>query len=308
MQADKMISLGNLVAGAAHEINNPTNAIMVNTPVLEDIWKNIKPIADRYYEKNKNFEIGRIPYADIPASIADLFFGITDSAMRIKTIVDDLKNYARPTHVELSRDINVNDVVKQSITLLNNMIVKSTVNFSVEYGQDIPLIKGNPQQLEQVFINLIQNACQSLENNQQAIHVFTGYDPSIKRVIIGVKDEGPGIPLENLKFIMDPFFTTRRNSGGTGLGLSVSSGIIQGHHGELNVESTVGKGSIFTVFLPADKIEVRQGTGDRRKRTGDRRQGKDRRQKTEDRRPRTGDRRQKEGKKGGRVEIEKMKK
>lgn len=80
---------------------------MVNTPVLEDMWKNLKPIADQYYEKNENFQIGRIPYADIPESIADLFSGITDSAKRIKTIVDDLKNYARPTLVELSRDINV---------------------------------------------------------------------------------------------------------------------------------------------------------------------------------------------------------
>lgn len=270
MQADKMISLGNLVAGVAHEINNPTNAIMVNTPVLEDIWKNIKPIVDGYHEENKNFEIGRIPYADISTSIADLFSGITDSARRIKTIVDDLKDFARPNHVELSRNVNVNDVVKQSITLLNNMIVKSTINFSVAYGHDIPLIKGNPQQLEQVFINLIQNACQALENNQQAIHVFTAYDPSVKRVIIGVKDEGPGIPSENLKFIMDPFFTTRRNTGGTGLGLSVSSGIIQGHHGELNVESTVGKGTTFTVLLHTNKIEVAQSTGDRRKRTDDR--------------------------------------
>jgi PAS domain S-box-containing protein len=278
MQADKMISLGNLVAGVAHEINNPTNAIMVNTPVLEDIWMKLKPIADQYYEQNENFEIGRIPYADIPGSMADLFSGITDSAKRIKTIVDDLKNFARPTHVELSRDINVNDVVKQSITLLHNMIVKSTVNFSVEYGRDLPLIKGNPQQLEQVFINLIQNACQALENNRQAIHVFTGYDLSINRVIIGVKDQGPGIPPENLKFIMDPFFTTKRNNGGTGLGLSVSSGIIQGHHGELNVESTLGKGAAFTVLLPAARIEGKQMTVDRRQNV------KDRRQRTEDRR------------------------
>jgi PAS domain S-box-containing protein len=277
MQADKMISLGNLVAGVAHEINNPTNAIMVNTPVLEDMWKNLKPIADQYYEKNEQFQIGGIPYAEIPGSIADLFSGITDSAKRIKTIVDDLKNFASPTHVELSRDININDVVKQSITLLHNMIVKSTVNFSVEYGRDVPLIKGNPQQLEQVFINLIQNACQALENNQQAIHVFTCYDPSITRVIIGVKDQGPGIPTETLKFIMDPFFTTRRKNGGTGLGLSVSSGIIQGHHGELNVESTVGKGSTFMVLLPADGIEGKQLTKDRRQRTADRRR------KTEDR-------------------------
>lgn len=287
MQADKMISLGNLVAGVAHEINNPTNAIIVNTPVLEDMWNNLIPIADQYYEKNKNFQIGRIPYADIPGSIADLFSGITDSAKRIKTIVEDLKNFARPTLVELPRDINVNDAVKQAITLLNNMIVKSTENFSVEYGRDLPLIKGNPQQLEQVFINLIQNACQALENNQQAIHVFTGYDAYINRVIVGVKDQGPGIPPENLKFIKDPFFTTKRSSGGTGLGLSVSSGIIQGHHGELTVESTLGKGSIFTVLLPPDKIKEKQRTGDKRQRIGDRRQRtEDRRQRTEDRRRR----------------------
>jgi nitrogen-specific signal transduction histidine kinase len=83
---------------------------------------------------------------------------------------------------------------------------------------------------------------------------------------------------------MDPFFTTRRNSGGTGLGLSVSSGIIQGHHGEINVESTVGKGTTFTVLLPADMIDIRQKTEDRRQRTEDRRQGADRRQRTDDRR------------------------
>ncbi|UCH92507.1 MAG: GAF domain-containing protein [Candidatus Aminicenantes bacterium] len=256
MQADKMISLGNLVAGVAHEINNPTNAIIVNTPVLMDIWKKLKPLVDQYYEESGNFEVGGIPYSEISESVSDLFSGITASAKRIKTLVEDLKDFARPNLVEMTRGLDINQVVKQSIALLHNMIVKATGNFSVEYGDDIPFITGNPQQLEQVFINLIQNACQALETNQQAIHVFTAYDTSVKRVLIGVKDEGPGIPAENLKFIQDPFFTTKRSSGGTGLGLSVSARIIKEHNGELEVESIVGKGSTFTVLLPPQEIEA----------------------------------------------------
>jgi two-component system NtrC family sensor kinase len=251
MQADKMISLGNLVAGVAHEINNPSNVIMVNTPVLMDIWKTLQPIVDGYYEKNGDFVVGGIPYSEIPGSAADLFAGITESAKRIKTIVEDLKNFARPGMVEMAGEVDINRVLQQSITLLHNMIVNATANFSVEYGRDLPLVMGNAQQLEQVFINLIQNACQALENHQQAIRVCTTCAPSRSTVSIVVEDRGPGIPAGNLKFIMDPFFTTRRDSGGTVLGLSVSSRILQDHNGKLKVESTVGKGSTFTVLLPA---------------------------------------------------------
>ncbi len=277
MQADKMISLGNLVAGVAHEINNPTNAIMVNTPVLKDIWNKIKPIADRYYKRNRDFNVGGIPYSEIPESMSDLLSGITESAQRIKTIVEDLKNFANPNPAapgEMSRDTDVNEVVKQSVTLLHSMIAKATGKFSVDYGREIPLIKGNPRQLEQVFINLIRNACQALETHRQAIHVYTAYDPSVNRVIIGVKDEGPGIPPENLKFIMDPFFTTKRNNGGTGLGLSVSSRIVQDHHGEIEVESTLGKGSLFTVLLPVEAEGHREPIALNRPGPGTRTEGK----------------------------------
>ena len=253
MQADKMISLGNLVAGVAHEINNPSNAIMVNTPVLMDIWETLKPVVDQYYESVGDFEVGGIPYSEIPASVSDLFAGITESVKRIKTIVEDLKDFARPGFVEMPGEVDINRVLQQSVALLHNMIVKATANFSVEYGRDLPLVMGNAQQLEQVFINLIQNACQALENNRQAIRVFTTCDRSLNTVSMVVEDHGPGIPAKNLKFIMDPFFTTRRDCGGTGLGLSVSSRILQDHKGELKVESTPGKGSTFTVLLPAEE-------------------------------------------------------
>jgi CheY-like chemotaxis protein len=127
----------------------------------------------------------------------------------------------------------------------------------VEFGDNLPLINGNVQRLEQVIINLIQNACQALTNNGQSISVKSSYHKKKNGIIIEVKDEGMGIPPDAIPRIMEPFFSTKQGNGGTGLGLSVCSDIIKELRGKIDVESREGEGSVFTVFLPMMTKEKR---------------------------------------------------
>jgi polar amino acid transport system substrate-binding protein len=125
----------------------------------------------------------------------------------------------------------------------------------------IPAIQGNNQQIEQVLINLVSNACQALENKGQGVTVSTLYDDAADQVSVIIKDEGRGIPPENLQHIMDPFFTTKRDEGGTGLGLSISYNIIKDHGGTLQITSGPEPGATAVIRLPA-KSKSRKTTGE----------------------------------------------
>ena len=248
MQADKMISLGTLVSGVAHEINNPNNAIMFNSPLLKDMFDELVQHISEQCRCSEDIQIGGMPFFEMKQTANNLFDGMIRSSERIKNIVSDLKNFARPDYFGLNQQVNVNEVLKSSITLLNNMIRKSTRNFSVIYGENLPKVKGNFQRLEQVVINLLQNACQAIENKEKTIRVESIFEENAVHIL--VKDEGVGIPMNQLKFLTDPFFTTKRDKGGTGLGLSITARIIKDHGGTLDIQSKPGKGSTFRVILP----------------------------------------------------------
>jgi signal transduction histidine kinase len=146
--------------------------------------------------------------------------------------------------------VDVNAVLKSAVALLSNMIMKSTNHFSIQYGSPLPQLKGNFQRLEQVIINLIQNACQALPDNQKAIFVATFYDEKRHGIVVDVEDEGTGIPSEILSHIVEPFYTTKASSGGLGLGLSISSRIVKEHGGTLTFTSEPGKGTKAEIVLP----------------------------------------------------------
>ena len=141
--------------------------------------------------------------------------------MRIKRITNSLTDFAKKDTGQLNHDVDINLVVENAILLTGNTIKKSTDRFSVNYNKQLPSIKSNPQQLEQVVINLITNACQSLNDKNKAISVDIGMNYDKNSIYILVQDEGIGIDNDNLKNIFNPFFTTKRDSGGTGLGLYV---------------------------------------------------------------------------------------
>jgi PAS domain S-box-containing protein len=250
MQAGKMVAMGTLVSSVAHEINNPNNFIMLNAPLLKETWERVLPILDEYYEEKGSFVIGGMRYPEMRERIPRLLSGITDGSKRIQQIVEDLRDFVRRDASDMSQPVDLNAVLRSAISLLSNMINKSTSRFSVRYAEKLPVLKGNSHRLEQVIINLIQNACQSLLDVRGAISLSTAYDEKTSCIVVKVQDEGVGIPPDVLPRIADPFFTTKSGSGGIGLGLSISSRIIKEHGGTLVFASEPGKGTTAKIILP----------------------------------------------------------
>jgi PAS domain S-box-containing protein len=249
-QASKMVALGTLVSSMAHEINNPNNFIMLNTPILLEAWENARPILEEYYEKNGDFLLGGMTYSQMRENIPVLLSGVLDGSTRIKQIVDDLKHFVRQDSPDLTQSVDINAVLKSALSLVSNLIAKSTNHFSIDYGEKIPSLAGNFQRLEQVVINLIQNACQALPDPHRRISVSTSYREATGNVLITIRDEGIGIPPESVPHVTDPFFTTKQGFGGVGLGLSISSRIVEEHGGKMTFTSEPGKGTTVEVFLP----------------------------------------------------------
>ena len=261
MQAGKMVALGTLVSSVGHEINNPNNFIMLNAPLLKEPWHHILPILDEYYEKDRDFTIGSIRYTEMRDRIPRLLSGISDGSKRINEIVEDLRSFLRRDASDMNQSVDVNAILRSALSLLSNMITRSTKHFSVTYGEKLPVLKGNFHRLEQVIINLIQNACQALPDIRRGISLSTAYDEKTSCIVVKVQDEGVGIAPEVLPHIADPFFTTKSNSGGIGLGLSISSRIVKEHGGTLAFNSEPGKGTIAEITLPVHQANYHLSGG-----------------------------------------------
>lgn len=250
IQADKMISLGLLVSGVAHEINNPNSIAMLNTSMLSRSWDSILPILEQYYEENGDFLLAGIEYSEMREQVPRLFIELEESTRRIKSIVQDLKDYARKDTTRHMDPIDLNGAARTALRLTHNKLKKCTRNFQAEFAAQLPNIRGNSQRLEQVIINLLQNSCEALTSPTQAIRLATLYNQADQTVQITVQDEGSGIPTDIIHQITDPFFTTKRALGGTGLGLSVSAGIVKEHRGTLHFTSKPGQGTTAKITFP----------------------------------------------------------
>ncbi|WCN12662.1 transporter substrate-binding domain-containing protein [Marinomonas mediterranea] len=254
IQADKMTSLGVLVSGVAHEINNPTGLLLLNLPILKDAWHDILPLLDDIYAQDPSFSVAGLPYPRLKQELPFLLEEMQQSSERIRNIVNDLKDFARAQPDEIVHEVDLNELIKAAIRLVEKSIQKSTDQFSIHLDQRSPKIMANPQRIEQVIINLIINACDALqgsENSEKQLAISSNLSLDQKSVYLTVRDTGNGISSENLPRLTDPFFTTKRELGGTGLGLSVSAGIIKAHKGRLTFESELEKGTTVTAILPA---------------------------------------------------------
>jgi PAS domain S-box-containing protein len=250
-QADKMISLGLLVSGVAHEINNPNSIALLNVPILARSWESVKPILDDFYEENGDFSIAGIEYSTMRNQIPRICMELDESAVRIKQIVVELKDYARQETSGQMEEVKINDVVKSAVRLTSNTIQKRTRRFVTHYAKEELMVQGNKQRLSQVVINLIQNSLEALEDSEKSLSISTRYNETVDGVEIAISDEGTGIAPEDLQQVTDPFFTTKRTMGGTGLGLSVSAGIVKEHNGLMNFSSEIGVGTQVVIVFPA---------------------------------------------------------
>jgi len=195
--------------------------------------------------------VAGLQYSEMCEQIPRLFLELEESARRIKNIVHDLKDYARQDTTRHMEPVDLNEIAKAAVRLNHNKIKNATRNFSTDLAPNLPPIRGNRQRLEQVLINLIQNSCEALASQDAAISLASRYDANSDEVEVLVHDQGTGIAEEIINRITDPFFTTKRSYGGTGLGLSVSAGIIKEHQGRLRFSSSPEAGTTATISFPA---------------------------------------------------------
>ncbi|NMB81477.1 MAG: GHKL domain-containing protein [Ignavibacteria bacterium] len=224
--AEKLASIGQLAAGVAHEINNPLGSIMLYANILK-----------RKIDKCDND----------PQSKEDLNL-IIEEANRCKNIVANLLNFARQGKLRITT-VNINELLNNVIKLLMVNPEFHEIEFSINSQVDSIEIEADADQLKQVFINILTNGCEALENS---ITKKIQIDIKTKEnsLIVEVSDTGCGIPQDNLNKLFTPFFTTKKMGKGTGLGLAITYGIVKMHKGEIKVNSTLNKGSIFTITLP----------------------------------------------------------
>ncbi|MGQ9632422.1 MAG: sensor histidine kinase [bacterium] len=227
-QAEKLASIGELASGVAHEINNPLASILMNTQM---VYRKVSRGMDDSDRERCLRQLERIE----------------ESSERCRRIVANLLDYARQTEPE-TKPIDINGAIESILPLIEYQFSIQGTEIIREYDSSLPPVMGDVSQLKQVFMNIITNANQAMPDGG---HLWIRTRTENNQVMIEFEDTGCGIPEENLTKIFDPFFTTKGVGKGTGLGLSVSYGIIQRHHGRIEVESEVGKGSKFTVVLPA---------------------------------------------------------
>jgi signal transduction histidine kinase len=274
VQAEKMSSLGQLVAGISHEINTPLLYLANNATLLRervDLMKEFvaacsatfdikaEQFKDRAEYQTKFVESLRalklmLRNQEIEASLeeaSDLVRDSIEGLGDLTQMAQSLKDFSRLDRAPVA-SFDVNAGIDKTLVIARN-IIKHKAEVHKFYG-DIPEIECSPSKINQVFLNLLTNAAQAIDQRGEIVITTKTRGPD--HVAIAISDTGCGIPEENLSKIRDPFFTTKEVGTGTGLGLSIVDEIIRSHGGELLVESKVGKGSTFTVVLPVKQAQV----------------------------------------------------
>jgi PAS domain S-box-containing protein len=253
IQTNKMTSLGLLVASVAHEINNPNTYISTNAEILARAWQDAFRILQDYRQEHDEFRLGGLPAGEMADLAPRLFNGIIDGSRRITEIINNMRDFVKTEKNNSHGLIEINKMLQAAASILWHHIHKYTDNFRLELPDSLPLARGSGQQIEQVVINLIMNALQALPDRTHSVIVRAASDRTSGALIISVQDEGKGMSREVLGRLAEPFFTTKINEGGTGLGLFISSSIIKEHGGTLEFESELGKGTQATICLPVAK-------------------------------------------------------
>ena len=225
LKTQRLAAVGQLAAGAAHEINNPLAIISARAQLLE--------MRETDASKKKGLR------------------QMVEQIERISAILGSLMDFARPAAPRMEL-MNPRDVADRVLGLMEGSLGNQGVAVKRDYEPSVPDIKADCRQVEQVLLNLMLNAQHSMEGRPGTLTVGLVYKPEIDSVVYTCADTGQGIPEENLEKIFDPFFTTKGEGKGTGLGLSTAYGIVQAHKGRISVESRPGEGSVFTVVLPRD--------------------------------------------------------
>jgi two-component system NtrC family sensor kinase len=222
-QSERLASVGMLAAGVAHEVNNPLGGIMALTALtLEDLPADHR---DRH-----NLEV------------------VLQQTERCRDIVRGLLDFSRQSEATMQQ-LDVNTVLQDTLALIAQQSAFFNVEIERRLAANLPPVTGDRSQLQQVFLNILVNAVQAMEERGH-ITITTRAAPAAREVHVRIEDTGCGIPADDIAKIFDPFFSTREGGRGTGLGLAIAYGIVTRHRGHIDVESAVGRGTAFTIRLP----------------------------------------------------------
>jgi signal transduction histidine kinase len=229
VKAHKLKAVGTLTAGVAHELNNPINNIMLSAGTLEEDYRD--------FTDEERLEVVR---------------DLVSESERAQKIVRNLLDFARESEAEVDA-LDACEIVEETLRLAANQIKLSGTKVDHECPEHLPPLHGDRQQLQQVFLNMVLNALEAMPGGGE-LKISLDLDKSRERVAIEFQDTGVGIPEQHLEDIFDPFYSSRASGEGTGLGLSVSLGIIRQHGGDIRVRSRVGVGTTFEVLLPVARV------------------------------------------------------
>ena len=259
VQSEKMVSLGQLTAGIAHEINNPMNFIYAGVEVLKALIEDAVEVIRKYGELDDaplseferivtevKFLKEELEFSSMQEDLKHVLGDIMQGAERTIEIINGLRNFSRTDDLDMDT-IDIHSCINSTLVILKNQY-KNRINIHLDYDDDVPFIHGNSGQINQVFMNLLVNAMQAIEG-QGDIFISTKTLNGSKMAVT-IRDTGKGIESHVLGKIFDPFFTTKPVGEGTGLGLSISHGIIEKHKGNMKVTSEVGSGTEFIIELP----------------------------------------------------------
>ena len=247
VHADRMVTLGTMSAGIAHEINNSATLLSGNVQTLEKFW----PVVQESLEASAA-ESGADSRLDfILEEVPNILAGMRKGVVRISKIVKGLKTYSHREESDDRESVQINDCIRSSLELCENAL-KRTATPTLKLTEDLPAVMAAPHQLEQVFVNMIVNACDAMRPKAPGELTITTQRKGDEAVVT-FEDTGPGIPPEIMEKIWDPFYTTKGVGKGTGLGLSISLGIIESHGGKYTAENRDEGGARFTMTLPIEK-------------------------------------------------------
>jgi PAS domain S-box-containing protein len=253
IQSEKLASIGVLVSGIAHEINNPNNYISVNIPILRDYINTVIPIIDEYAEKHPDLEILHMPYAEFREDIFELLDNVQHGSRQIKSIVKDLKVFSKPDQDKAIEKIDLKPMFEKVVAFCNSNIRNTVKTFNVNIPKKLPEMLIDRKPLEQILINLLINAANAFDKpvseNSRVDLVVSMKDSKEGQLIIEVSDNGRGMDEKTIEKIFDPFFTTNPSEEGTGLGMYIVHNLIEKMGGRIHVDSQLGEGSKFTVIL-----------------------------------------------------------
>ncbi|MBF0584693.1 MAG: PAS domain-containing protein [Magnetococcales bacterium] len=262
----RLATIGVLAASIAHEVNNPNSAIAFNAGMTGRVWADCQRLLEGYFRENGDFLLGGMPFSAARSTVPVLFDEMVHNSRRVEQIIENLKSLAKHQEqmpdgmqqpswpaVPMASSVDLHATLEASIMILNHKIHCHTDNFEFSPSRQQIVVPGNAPQLEQLFINVLLNALQSLPSRAHGVRVRTALLADTAQVV--VEDQGVGVAEEQISHLTEPFFTTRLGVGGTGLGLSISNLIVRRHRGSLHFESVVGRGTTVTIRLPLESPE-----------------------------------------------------